>query len=212
MWKNPDPWTSCCRSSELWTAFGLRKVIKRYVHYICICVFMQSLREGMSTKLVNGKIEPKGIKELRVYEKAVLKLVSNPHYVQERETSQFYKTILKASNGYRRLDCKLETYPWISFACGIEETNSLSQVSQTGNFPLHLFLCTKSFEITFLSILSPKLFGSWSTCTGTWITESTHQFHGKGTLLFNLSIPSYQWLNSVNLFIDLQNHALDQFV
>ena len=87
----------------------------------------------------------------------IMKLVSNPHYVQERETSQFYKTILKASNGYRRLDCKLETYPWISFACGIEETNSLSQVSQTGNFPLHLFLCTKSFEITFLSFLSNYL-------------------------------------------------------
>ena len=59
---------------------------------------MQSLREGMSTKLVNGKIEPKGIKELRVYEKAVLKLVSNPHYVQERETSQFYKAISKPKN------------------------------------------------------------------------------------------------------------------
>ena len=153
---------------SIWLNEG-NKTLRTLHLYLCVhAIFTRRYcMSTMSNKLVNGKIEPKGIKELRVYEKAVLKLVSNPHYVQERETSQFYKTILKASNGYRRLDCKLETYPWISFACGIEETNSLSQVSQTGNFPLHLFLCTKSFEITFLSILSPKLFGSWSTCTGT---------------------------------------------
>ena len=110
------------------------KTLRTLHLYLCVhAIFTRRYcMSTMSNKLVNGKIEPKGIKELRVYEKAVLKLVSNPHYVQERETSQFYKTILKASNGYRRLDCKLETYPWISFACGIKETNSLSQVSQTG--------------------------------------------------------------------------------
>ena len=52
--------------------------------------FMQPLREGM-TKLVNGKIEPKSIPELRVYEKVVLRFFYNPHCVPARKTSwQFY--------------------------------------------------------------------------------------------------------------------------
>ena len=52
--------------------------------------FMQPLREGM-TKLINGKIEPKSIPELRVYEKTVLTFFNNSHFVPVRETSwQFY--------------------------------------------------------------------------------------------------------------------------
>ena len=53
--------------------------------------FMQPFREGM-TKLVEGQIGPKGIPELRIYEKVILRFFSNPRYVPERETSwRFYR-------------------------------------------------------------------------------------------------------------------------
>lgn len=48
--------------------------------------FMQPLREGV-IKLFNGQIGPKGIPELRTYEKVTLRLPFNPRYVPERETS-----------------------------------------------------------------------------------------------------------------------------
>ena len=53
--------------------------------------FIQPFREGM-TKLINGQIGPKGIPELRIYEKVTLKFFNNSRYVPERETSwRFYR-------------------------------------------------------------------------------------------------------------------------
>ena len=54
--------------------------------------FMQPFREGM-TKLINEKIEPKRIPELRIYEKAILTCFNNQRYVtpESEKSWRFYQ-------------------------------------------------------------------------------------------------------------------------